>query len=191
MEAYDAKPDKKWLKNLPNQLSLYRIAVVPVILLLFPIGFKAVELFAAFLYFTACVTDWLDGFLARRLNLESKLGALLDPIADKMLTGAGLIMIAASGSLWTWMAGFLLCRELAISGVRLMALQQNLTIAVSWMGKVKTFFLDSAIFCLMVNRTIYDIPFREMGMVMIWVTLGLSFYSGWLYAKEFWNKSTF
>ncbi len=181
----------KWVKSLPNQLSLYRIGVVPVILLLYPTGFQVIELFCAFLFFTACVTDWLDGFLARRLNLESRLGALLDPIADKMLTGAGLIILANSGALWAWMAGFLLCRELAISGIRLLALEQSITVPVSSLGKVKTFFLDSAIFCLMVNRNLFDVPFRELGMVTIWLTLFLSMYSGWLYIKEFWVKSNF
>lgn len=177
------------IKDLPNQLTLIRIAVVPILLILFPFGIDGLRLFCALLFAIAGMTDWLDGVVARQFKLESKLGALIDPIADKMLTGTGLILLAHSHDLWAWMAGTLLCRELVLSGLRQVAQQQGIVIQVNSLGKWKTLFLDVAIVCLMVNRPLFGWPFTQVGMVCIWAALFFSLYSAWLYIQEFWQKS--
>jgi CDP-diacylglycerol--glycerol-3-phosphate 3-phosphatidyltransferase len=105
-----------------------------------------------------------------------------------MLTGAGLVVLTGTHDLWVWLAGTLLCRELALSGVRLVAQQQGISIHVQALGKWKTLFLDVAIVCLMVNRPLFGWPFSEVGMVCIWVALFLSLYSAWTYVAEFWQK---
>lgn len=178
-------PSRSRFKHLPNQLSLFRIAVVPLILVLYPLEIHSIRLVSAVLFALAAFSDWLDGYIARKFFVESKLGALLDPLADKMLTGTALILLASSHALWPWMAGLLLARELGMSGLRLVALEQGITIKVSTYGKFKTLVLDLALFCLMVDYPLFGWPFHEVGMISIWIALGLSLFSAWLYAKEF------
>lgn len=177
-----------WLRDLPNQLTLFRIAVIPVLLFLYPLDFRSLRLFCALLLAFAAMTDWLDGFIARRYQAESKTGALLDPIADKMLTCAALILITRSGALWAWMSGLLLCREVGMSGLRLVAQEKGFDIKVSYLGKWKTLTLDVALVCLLVNEQLFDWPFREVGMISIWSALILSYTSAWWYTREFWEK---
>lgn len=189
MQYNDHNP--RWLKDLPNQLTLIRIAVVPILLILYPLGIESIKLFCAALFMLAAMTDWLDGFLARKFKAESKLGALLDPIADKMLTCTALLLIASSHAIWAWLAGTLLCREIAMSGIRLVASQQGITINVSLLAKFKTLFLDVALVCLLVNKPLFNWPFQEVGMISIWFALGCSLYSAYLYCREFWKTAKF
>lgn len=181
--------EKHWLRSLPNQITFVRIGAVPVLLILYPLNVENLKIFCAFLFLLAALTDWLDGFVARRLQLESKIGALLDPIADKMITAVALILLASSNLLWNWMAGLLLCREIAMNGLRLIALEQGIDIKVSSLGKWKTFFLDVAIVCLMVDKQLFGWPFREVGMTSIWLAFFLSYYSAYLYFSSFLESS--
>ena len=180
------QPD--WLRDLPNQLTLFRIAVIPVLLFLYPLDFRSLRLFCALLLALAALTDWLDGYIARRFEAESRIGALLDPVADKMLTCAALILVTRSEALWAWMAGLLLCREMGMSGLRLVAREQGIDIKVNSMGKWKTLTLDVALVCLLVNEPLFGWPFREVGMISVWSSLLLSYASAWLYVREFWGK---
>jgi CDP-diacylglycerol--glycerol-3-phosphate 3-phosphatidyltransferase len=182
---------RKRFKNLPNQLSLFRIAVVPFILLIYPLDYHPLRMFAALLFTLAAISDWLDGYIARKYQLESRLGAVLDPIADKMLTGSALILLAGTHAVWPWLAGFLLARELGMSGLRLVAQEQGITIKVNTFGKVKTLVMDVALVCLMVNYPLFGWPFREVGMISIWLAVVLSFYSAWLYIREFMEQAHF
>ena len=183
--------DQKWIKDLPNQLTLFRIAVVPILLVLFPLGFDALTLFCAFLFAIASITDGLDGIIARQFDSVTKLGVILDPIADKMLTAAGLILLAHDHRIPAWMAGVLLCRELAVSGLRHMAAMHNIEIQVSGIAKWKTFTLDVAITCMMVNRPMFGWPWVEVGMLSLWISLIISVYSAWEYGDKFWKRANF
>ncbi len=178
-----------WLKQVPNQLTFGRMATIPVLLLLYPLDFFVIKVICAIIFLLAAITDALDGYIARKYDSESTLGAFLDPIADKMLVGACLILLAGSGAAPVFLAGLLLCREMAISGLRLVALQQGVTISVIGYGKWKTIFQDAAIFCLLINEPLWGLPFRPVGMIALWVALGLSLYSAYLYVKTFWEKT--
>ncbi len=129
--------------------------------------------------------------MARQFDSVTKLGAILDPIADKLLTAAGLILLTHSHQIYAWMAGLLLCRELAVSGLRHLAALKNIEIEVSGIAKWKTFTLDVAITCLMVNRSLFGWPWVEVGMVCLWVSLVISLYSAWEYGEKFWKEATF
>ncbi len=177
-----------WFKGIPNKLTLFRIGVIPVLLLLFPLDFESLNIFCAFLFAVAAMTDWLDGFIARQFKMESKLGTLIDPIADKLLTTAALVLLVANHMVWAWLAGLLLCRDVALSGVRLVAQEHGISIPVNWFGKFKTLFLDIAIFCLMVRKPLFDLPFREVGMVSLWVATFLSLFSAGIYIRNFVRK---
>jgi len=178
-----------WLKQLPNQLTLGRVAVIPILLLLYPLDFHFIKVVCAFLFAIAALTDILDGYLARKNASVSQLGALLDPLADKMLVAAGLLLVVNEDSLWTWMAGLLLCRDIGISSLRMVAMEQGFSISVNIYGKLKTIVQDVMIFCLMINQPFLDLPLKEIGWLCAWAALGLSLWSGWLYAAEFWEKS--
>lgn len=183
-------PDRTpWLRQLPNQLTLARVAVIPVLLILYPLDIFAVKVFCAFLFAAAALTDILDGWLARRNATVSSLGALLDPLADKMLVATGLILIVNEDSLWTWMAGLLLCRDIGVSSLRMVAMEQGFTVTVNIWGKVKTIVQDVMIFCLMINQRFLDLPMKEVGWLCAWAALGLSLWSAWLYGSEFWLKA--
>ena len=175
---------KSLLKRIPNYLTFFRTAVIPVILVLYPIGIESLQLFCAFLACLAAMTDWLDGYIARTFSAESKLGALLDPVADKMLTTAALILLVQSGAVWAWLVGILLCREIAISGLRLVALQNNIDLSVTLAAKFKTLALDIAIVCLLVNRPLFNWPFIEVGYICLWISLILSLYTAFIYIRK-------
>ncbi len=182
-------PTQKWYQELPNRLTLARMCVIPFLLVVHPWNFTFTRVICALVFLAAAITDFLDGYLARKYKSVSTLGALLDPVADKMLAAAGLIVLVKSDAIWPWMAGLILCRDIAISGLRLVALEKNFTIKVSTFGKLKTAAEDVAIFCLLINENLMDIPFRNVGIIAMWVTLALSLYSGYLYSMEFWHRT--
>lgn len=174
-----------WLQQLPNQLTLMRLAVVPFLLIVYPINSDPIKIFCAFVFLAAAITDALDGWLARKRQTTSALGALLDPIADKALIAAALVLLARDGATMTWLIGALLVRDITVSGIRMVALEQGFAIQVSVFGKLKTIAQDVMIFCLMINQPLWGWPFREVGQIAAWVSLGLSLYSGWKYIEEY------
>lgn len=174
-----------WLSHLPNQLTLARILAIPFLLLVYPISVTFTNILCSLVFAAAGITDILDGYFARKYGQESKIGALLDPVADKMLSGACLILLADSQALPAWICGFLLCRDIAVSGMRLVAAESGQTIQVSAFGKLKTVVQDVGIFSLLVGSDILEIPFRATGMVCIWTALAISLYSGYLYFEDF------
>jgi len=179
-----------WLRQLPNQLTLARILAIPLLLFIYPIHSPATNVICALLFGAAGLTDILDGYLAWLYGHESRLGALLDPIADKMLSAAALLLLADAQYLPAWICGFLLCRDIAVSGIRLIALEDGYTVQVNAFGKVKTILQDVGIFSLMMGHDFLDIPFRVTGMIAIWLALAVSLYSGYLYLQEFLENSS-
>jgi len=173
-----------WLKGLPNKLSLLRIAAVPVLLLLYPIA-PSLGILCGFIFAMAAITDVVDGYVARRYGMVSPLGALLDQVADKTLVAAALVLLANAGILPSFIAALLICRDIAVNGVRLMALERQVVIEVSDFGKLKTVLLSIGITCLLINRPLFDLPLREIGMICMWLGLALSIYSGWAYSHAF------
>ena len=178
-----------WLYQLPNQLTLARLAVVPFLLVFYPLDYRPLKIFCAFVFLAAILTDALDGWLARKRQTVSSLGALLDPIADKALIAAALVLLANAGALWTWMVGVLLVRDITISGVRMMAMEQGFSIQVNILGKLKTIAQGSMIFCLLINEPLWGWPYREVGWLSAWAALALSLYSGWQYCEEYMEKA--
>lgn len=181
-----------WVKHLPNQLTIGRMLVVPLILLLYPLNYSALNILCGLLFLVAAFTDYLDGWLARKYNVTTTVGALLDPIADKMLVVAGLIVLVYAkhkAVFFPWIAGTLLCRDIGISALRLVALEKNVKVPVNNFGKWKTVALDVAVFCLLVNTDLFGLPVVTIGWISIWVALLLSLYSAYLYVTGFLKKT--
>lgn len=177
-----------WIRQLPNQLTLARLAVIPALLIVYPLGFRLTNIICALVFFIAALTDFFDGYLARRHGTVTRLGALLDPVADKVLMGGTLVLLAHAQVVPAWVASLLVCRELAVSGLRLAALQQSIRVDVNAFGKIKTCLLDGAITCLLINEPLFDWPFRPVGMIALWLGLLASLYSAYQYFRAFFDE---
>lgn len=176
---------RQFLKALPNKFTIARIAAIPVLLLLYPINLTFFRLLCAVIFLVAAATDFFDGYIARRYHAVTSLGKLLDPVADKLLTTTALILLVGAHHIFTWLAVLLICRDIFISGLRLIALENHFSIEVNYFGKLKTFFTIMTIANLMIYTEVFHIPFKTIGMICAWITLGLSLYSGYTYWKSF------
>ena len=150
--------------NLPNYLTILRIAVIPfvVIFLLFP-G-KWPSFFACLFFSMAAITDLLDGYIARQQNAVTFLGKALDPLADKLLITATLIMLIPLGRVPAWVAVVIICREIAVTGLRGVLAVEGSAIGSSSLGKYKTIFQDTALIALLLHYEYIYIDFHVVGM---------------------------
>ncbi|TMJ94667.1 MAG: CDP-diacylglycerol--glycerol-3-phosphate 3-phosphatidyltransferase [Actinobacteria bacterium] len=124
--------------SFPDQLTLARVAAVPVVIVLFGWDFHGHDYWATAVFGVAMLTDWLDGWWARRSERSSDLGRLLDPVADKLLVLAALIMLVDQGVLPGWMIAAIVAREFLVSGLRLAALERGIVVGARDLGKLKT-----------------------------------------------------
>jgi CDP-diacylglycerol---glycerol-3-phosphate 3-phosphatidyltransferase len=167
--------------NLANALTISRIISVPVIAVLLLADNLVYSLISAFLFVIATITDYLDGYLARRMNMESDLGKLLDPLADKLLISTVLVMLIPLHRVPAWMVAVIIGREMAVTGLRGLASEKHVVIAASWLGKYKTAFQCAAIIPLLVHYPILGLQFQEAGEFFLWIALFFTVWSGWNY----------
>ncbi|GIX46155.1 MAG: CDP-diacylglycerol--glycerol-3-phosphate 3-phosphatidyltransferase [Candidatus Tectimicrobiota bacterium] len=170
--------------NWPNRITLVRIFLVPILLvfLMSPRGWY--PLLATAVFLLAAFTDWLDGHLARSTNQITRLGQLLDPIADKLLVTAALVSLVGRQQVPAWMVAILLCRELAVTGLRALAAEKHLIIAAETMGKYKMLALVVGSALLMVNVPLLQLP----GLLVLGIGLVLSVASGVDYLRKYLAK---
>ena len=178
-------------KHVPNFLTLGRLVLVPpiVILLFFPGKFSSAV--AAFIFFIASLTDFFDGFIARRFKVESSFGRFLDPIADKVLVTAALIMLIALGRVPAWIVMLIISREVAVSALRATTKTWDTTLKPSRVGKLKAVFQFTAIVPLIIHykyKIIVPIDFHVIGMVLIYIALILTLWSGFDYFIRFYRE---
>ena len=182
----DVAPRAGRAAALPNLLSLLRIGLVPVLVVVLLWPGPTARAIAAALFLVACLTDFFDGWLARRSGITT-LGQFLDPLADKLIVVAALIMLTAmppEPRVPAWMAVVIALRELAVTGLRGVAAQQGIVMAAEALGKYKMIFQVFAIEALLVHYT-WPIPgtglsidFHAAGMRFLWVALVLEVWSG-------------
>ncbi|MBM3294685.1 MAG: CDP-diacylglycerol--glycerol-3-phosphate 3-phosphatidyltransferase [Candidatus Aminicenantes bacterium] len=123
--------------NLPNALTVFRIALIPVFVAVFLTPFRGHEAVALAVFLAAALTDLVDGLLARLTGTTTELGALLDPIADKLLVAASVVCLVGAGRIPSWVAAVVIGREIAVTGFRSMAASKGVLIPAGWAGKVK------------------------------------------------------
>ncbi len=164
--------------NLANQITLARISfIIPIVILLhFPNKITCV--IAALLFMFASITDMLDGHIARRDNLVTSLGKFLDPLADKLLIGSTLIMFAELGWVDAWITIIILMREMAVTGLRAMAIDEGVVLGADTYGKLKTIAQLFAIFPLIIHYPFFGINFSLIGHVILYIALALTILSG-------------
>jgi CDP-diacylglycerol--glycerol-3-phosphate 3-phosphatidyltransferase len=166
--------------NLPNMLTGYRFLVVPFLLFLLQPGLGAGVGMAAFiLYLSAALTDLADGYIARKRKIETVLGKLIDPLADKVLVATGLIMLIPMGRIPAWVALVILARELMITGLRGVAASSGVVVGASQLGKYKSFLQYFSLCVLIYPEELSFIPhLHVIGTIILHISLVLTIWSG-------------
>jgi len=178
------------LYNLPNLLTVARIVLIPVFVVVYylPTHWSAIAATAVFV--AAAVTDWLDGYLARRLQMTTALGAFLDPVADKLMVATALIVVLqADPQLWLALAVMVIVgREITISALRewMAELGSRAQVAVSEIGKFKTAAQMVAITLLIYREDLWGIPVYLVGQVLLSIAVVLTLWSMLLYLRAAW-----
>lgn len=177
--------------NLPNSLTIFRIFCIPLVMFFISRSDQPLPaLWAAFFFSMASITDLLDGFLARRQKCVTALGKLLDPLADKLLISAALIMLIPKGRVEAWMAFLIIGREIAVTGLRGIGVTGGVVIDASGLGKAKTIFQISALIALLLHFTYLGINFHQFGKALLWLALILTVWSGVDYFVRFYRLFT-
>lgn len=179
--------------NIPNKITVSRILLIPifVIVMMFDFGWGNMTLFGAemqvnyfvgaLIFIIASVTDWVDGYYARKYNLVTNLGKFLDPLADKLLVSAAFILLVEIDLAPAWIVIVIISREFAVTGLRLILAGQGEVVAANQLGKIKTWAQIVAISALILHNTIFTligIPFDD---IMLYIALFFTLWSGWDY----------
>lgn len=171
--------------NIPNFLTFFRIALIPVLVFLLLSSSELLSILSVLVFSIASITDWLDGYLARKMNIVTNLGKFLDPIADKLLIAAALVMLVGLGRVPAWMVVVIIGREIAVTGLRSIASSEGIIIAASDLGKGKMIIQISALIGLLLHYQYLGIDFHAVGMMLLWIALALTTWSGFDYFNKF------
>jgi CDP-diacylglycerol--glycerol-3-phosphate 3-phosphatidyltransferase len=191
---------KNTIINLPNMITVFRIMLVPVLfLLLFFSPGKLQSFFAGLVFSVASISDCVDGYLARRMNLVTDFGKFLDPLADKLLVGVALIMLIPLGRVPLWIVAIILGREVMVTLLRVISLKKsNKVIEASMTGKYKTGFQIAAIIPLLFHYEYnlglgffnFSVNFHVVGMAFLYAALILTVWTGVDYLYKFFKMSS-
>jgi CDP-diacylglycerol--glycerol-3-phosphate 3-phosphatidyltransferase len=191
---------KNTIINLPNMITVFRIVLVPVLfLLLFFSPGKLQSFFAGLVFSVASISDCVDGYLARRMNLVTDFGKFLDPLADKLLVGVALIMMIPLGRVPLWIVVIILGREVMVTLLRVISLRKgNKVIEASMTGKYKTGFQIAAIIPLLFHYEYnlglkffnFSVDFHVVGMAFLYAALVLTIWTGVYYLYKFFKMSS-
>ncbi|MEH7356665.1 CDP-diacylglycerol--glycerol-3-phosphate 3-phosphatidyltransferase [Neobacillus drentensis] len=181
--------------NIPNRITVSRILLIPIflIIMLAPFDWGNMHLLGAdlpvthfvgaLIFILASTTDWIDGHYARKYNLVTNMGKFLDPLADKLLVSAALIVLVEINDIYapSWIVIIIISREFAVTGLRLLLAGEGEVVAANMLGKIKTWTQIIAISSLLLHNIIFAmIPFR-FDVVALWVALIFTIWSGWDY----------
>ncbi len=184
---------KQDLFNLPNSITMLRIIFIPVVAVFLAYQTPFYCLLAVLFFSFAAISDFFDGFLARRLNLVSVTGKFLDPLADKLMVMAATVQLASMGWLDSWIPIVILAREFAVQGLRMIAMGEGLVIAAGKGGKIKTALQLVGLVGLLIHYS-YPISvfgfegtvnFHRIGLILILMSVFFSLLSAWQYFRGF------
>jgi len=177
--------DKGDAFNIPNALTVLRIGVIPALFLLLlspgPVG----SLVIAILFVFAALTDILDGYLARKYHIETVVGKFLDPIADKLIINAAMILMIPIGRIPAWVVVIIIMRDFIVDGIRSIASSDGLIIQASTLAKQKTLCQNFAVSALMIHYPLFGADAHAVGTVILYVALVLSLLSGFDYLMKY------
>jgi CDP-diacylglycerol---glycerol-3-phosphate 3-phosphatidyltransferase len=182
--------------NLPNKITVSRILLIPIFLIIMLVPFKwgsvhfigtylpVTHLAGGLIFILASTTDWIDGHIARKYNLVTNMGKFLDPLADKLLVSAALIVLVELGFAPSWIVIIIISREFAVTGLRLLLAGEGEVVAANMLGKVKTWAQIVAISALLLHNIIFEaipVPFDQFAL---WVAMIFTIWSGWDYFSK-------
>lgn len=183
------------LLNLPNLLTLGRVAAIPMLVILLLFDSREAGFWAAAVFGLAAITDWLDGWLARKWEIVTVLGKFLDPLADKLIVMAALIMLIPLGRAPAWAVFLILAREMVVTGLRSIASSEGIVIAASDLGKYKTILQMTAIPGLLLHYDyywffgikweIFHVNMHNFGIFFFYVAFAMTMWSGMDYLVKF------
>lgn len=187
--------------NIPNLLTLLRILLIPFFFIVYAIDAGWSNVVATVIFVAAAITDWLDGYLARKLNQYTTFGAFLDPVADKLIVATALVLLATdqkilelviSIPLFAAAVGIIIGREIVISALRewMAELGKRASVAVSYIGKVKTTLQMIAISLLIYREPLFGLPVFIIGELLLFVAAILTLYSMIVYLRAAWPVLT-
>ncbi len=187
--------------NLPNKITISRILLIPVFLIIMLANFSWGELellgvtlpvthfVGALLFILASTTDWVDGYFARKYNLVTDLGKFLDPLADKLLVSAALVVLVNFDMASAWITIVIISREFAVTGLRAILAGGGEVVAANMLGKIKTWAQIVAISALLLHNMIFELIGLQFDQIALWVALIFTIWSGWDYFAK--NKHVF
>jgi CDP-diacylglycerol--glycerol-3-phosphate 3-phosphatidyltransferase len=189
------------LWNAPNLLTLLRIVLIPVFIAAYYLPFRWASLLAMALFVLAALTDWLDGYLARRLNQASPFGAFLDPVADKLMVASALVLLSADARVHSLVFDYrlfaivvliIIGREITVSALRewMAELGERARVAVSFLGKFKTIGQMVAIPFLLYREPLFGLPIFRIGELLLYLAAGLTLWSMVIYLRAAWPSLT-
>jgi CDP-diacylglycerol--glycerol-3-phosphate 3-phosphatidyltransferase len=176
--------------TIPNILTVLRIALIPVFVLVYYLPYSWSHVATTALFGLAALTDWFDGYLARKLEQTSPVGAFLDPVADKLIVAVALIMLVQTNpTMWFVVpAAVIVGREIAISALRewMAEIGERTQVAVSFIGKIKTTAQMIALLLLLYRQPLWGFPTNEVGVLLLYVAAILTLWSMVMYLKAAW-----
>jgi CDP-diacylglycerol--glycerol-3-phosphate 3-phosphatidyltransferase len=181
---------EKTTMNVPNLLSISRVVAVPAFIILLNDPTPARALAAGVLFALASATDWLDGYLARKWGQVTRIGKLLDPVADKVFIASALIMLVAVDPerVPAWIVIVIIGREIAVTGLRAMAADGGMIIPAETVGKYKVGAQITAVISLLFSHVWQAAWMVDLGRYALWAALALAVYSGGQYFVNYWKN---
>jgi len=177
------------LLAVPNILTGFRFALIPVLIILFSVEQNnTIEMLSFIIFTTAALTDFIDGWVARKYQIETVLGKLMDPLADKVLVTTALIMLIPLGKIAAWVCLLIICREIIITGLRGLAATTGKVVAAGSIGKIKSNFQYFGLGFLIFPFGVLPVPYQyEIGTVLIYISLILALWSAGNYIYRLWD----
>ena len=186
--SFDRLPipvEKREAFNFPNTVTILRLGVIPVLFFLLYSPGPTGSLVIAILFIIAALADILDGYIARRYNVETVVGKFLDPIADKIIINTAMIMMIPINRIPAWIVAIIIIRDFIVDGVRSIASSDGLIIQASTIAKQKTLCQNFAVSALMIHYPFFGADAHAVGMVILYIALVMSIASGIDYLMKF------